>query len=123
MTDDYKIREEDIDEMHNLDLKQKIHLKLVCLYCDCDMLENPEMQGVYYCPNCEESILLKFELNASSAGRKQTGAAPISPPIRCDSGSRLPKKQKGSHFDMPSKSESNPSVSPYPPVKYTWEIE
>ena len=62
--------------------------------------------------------------HASQLRKPQTGAT--LPPFRCDiQGPRLTKKQKGPHFDIPSgiKSGSNPSVSPYPPVRYEWEAE
>ena len=112
------IREDYIDEMHNLDLKQNWRER-----CEtCEIRDSCFVKHIV--EYCSGVIDVTSIFQASSAGRKpQTGAATLSPPSMRNSGSRLPKKQKGSHFDMPSKSESNPSVSPYPPVKYTWEIE
>jgi len=87
--------------MHNLDVQQS------------------KFHGLY-----PESNKWNWRKNqASFAGRTQQTGADYLPPFRCDDtkGPRLTKKQKGPHFDMPSKSGSNPSVSPYPPVRHEWE--
>ena len=61
---------------------------------------------------------------ASSAGR--TNDVGLSPPFDVNTpGPRQPKTPKAPHSVMPSitRIRSNPSVSPYPPVKYEWELE
>ena len=40
-------------------MTEEIQLRVVCLYCDFVMIENHEMEGVYYCTNCEESVRIE----------------------------------------------------------------